>query len=259
MSLSSAFKTVFVEGKVPYRVDVAVNRVLLAVGSRERVLHEGGLRFHVRRLSVDENIVKNVVVSREYLPEGISIRPKDTVVDIGGNVGAFAVLAAHLGARVIVAEPDPQNLDLLRRNLALNGVSASVVPAAVSGVTGRAKLSFSEGGGAFHSTSHAGNGARVLEVQAVSLDDLFAAHDVDKCDLLKIDCEGAEYEILSSFSSAHKVRQVAMEYHALGDFSCDDLPRLSREVMDRFPHLRVVRHDCYAPRFPCGHLFLRGE
>ncbi len=52
------------------------------------------------------------------------IRPGDTVVDIGANVGFFSLLAARLvgtAGRVYAFEPEPQNFALLTKNIALNG------------------------------------------------------------------------------------------------------------------------------------------
>ena len=56
-------------------------------------------------------------------------------MDCGGNVGDFDLLACSLGAKVTVYEPDPFNIDMIKRNLRLNGFKATVkqpppVPAA---------------------------------------------------------------------------------------------------------------------------------
>jgi len=54
-------------------------------------------------------------------------------------------------------------------------------------------------------------------VPALPLEAVLAAHNLGKVDLLKLDCEGAEYEILigGSFSVLAKIDRIIMEYHDL--------------------------------------------
>jgi FkbM family methyltransferase len=64
--------------------------------------------------------------------------------DVGANVRLFAILAARMrrpGDRVLAFEPDPQNLDLLTRNLAAHGVEGvEIWPVAVTAEDGTAWL-----------------------------------------------------------------------------------------------------------------------
>lgn len=68
----------------------------------------------------------------------------DHFIDIGANIGYYAVIAGDLvgpAGRVFAFEPDPVNFDLLRLNLALNGlVQAEAIRAAVSDSPGEARL-----------------------------------------------------------------------------------------------------------------------
>jgi len=54
-----------------------------------------------------------------------------------------------------------------------------------------------------------------LSVPSVTLRDIFEEHRIRRCDFLKIDCEGAEYDILYSSSPdvLERVDQIAMEVH----------------------------------------------
>ena len=90
MSLASGLRTMIVERQPPYRVTQAWHRTLRAVGLTETTMRASGFEFRVRRLACDVNFVHNVVVHREYFPPEIVIGPKDTIVDIGGNIGTFA-------------------------------------------------------------------------------------------------------------------------------------------------------------------------
>src|SRR5207248_1330379 len=49
--------------------------------------------------------------------QGRGVRPGDIVVDVGAHIGTFGDDALRRGAsRVIMVEPDPLNLECIRRN-----------------------------------------------------------------------------------------------------------------------------------------------
>src|SRR5689334_8868593 len=94
--ISRGFRAVVTERRVPWRVQQTWNRVAAACGLRLHTVTAEGLRFRVRRQTLDELIVRNVVERQEYTAvPGFAIHAGDTVVDIGGNIGAFAVSAAR--------------------------------------------------------------------------------------------------------------------------------------------------------------------
>ncbi len=66
-------------------------------------------------------------------------------------------------------------------------------------------------------------------VQATTLDAVFRVHDIERCDLLKIDCEGAEFDILfhACSDTLHRINRICLEYHnGLTPFTHSDLVRL---------------------------------
>lgn len=225
---------IVVDRKVPYRVATWTDRLLKVVGSKYRTVRADGLEFQVRRGTwADESIIRHVVSEHEYSPPGYEIGPDDTVIDIGGNIGAFAVTASRAATNgwVIVYEPEPDNAALLRRNLDRNHCpNVTVVNAAVSGRAGVLSLHLNPDNSGGHSV-HRTHGGPTVTVPAVALRDLFDEHAVERCDFLKIDCEGAEYDILYSLPRPYfaRIRRIVMEYH--GD------PATKRELADG-----LVRH-----------------
>ena len=81
-----------------------------------------------------------------YLSDAFLDRPTDScglVVDVGANIGLAVLPPASRGWRVLAFEPNPQNVDRLRLNVALNGWGServSVVTAAASDRNGSAVL-----------------------------------------------------------------------------------------------------------------------
>jgi FkbM family methyltransferase len=136
------------------------------------------------------------------------------VVDVGANTGVFTMYAAaRTNGRVIAVEPFPDFVQSLEKTLESNQVSnVEVHRAALSGLSGETRLWFGE---MCPSTCcEKGAGQKRLEVKAITFRQI--VDSVVFVDLLKIDCEGAEYDILKSMSldDANRVRKIVMEYHS---------------------------------------------
>jgi FkbM family methyltransferase len=178
----------------------------------------GGLRFKVRRYSSDGSCVVDVTREGEYFKH-FGIFPGDIVVDIGSNIGSFAVYAAWLqpSARVLAVEPLKANFDLLAENVRLNGLAnVETIRSAVMGQAGTITIYHGAGSAEGSSSIHAGgavDSSRAETVPCIAFADLL--EKVPHVDFLKVDCEGAEFDFIpdAPSSSLRKVRKLAMEYH----------------------------------------------
>ena len=179
-------------------------RLRQAVGTptdrTEIVRFRNGLQMVVRVGTPDISILWEVLISNAYASiEALIAAPGGpcTVVDLGGNIGAFTVRCARLSPDVHVQtyEPGPQNAAVLRRNLELNPALASRVTfhqEAAAAETGTAHWQFDEknpGGSALTGSS------KGLEVKTCSFRDI-----LKRCQspiaAVKIDIEGSEYALL---------------------------------------------------------------
>jgi FkbM family methyltransferase len=127
--------------------------------------------------------------------------PVDSVVlDVGANIGFFTVGLAHgAGARVYAFEPMPANLERLRENVAANDLGERVVVTRVAlGVgPGEVWLAPEPGEADTGNAAQADPGADgAVRVEVRSLDAVAEELAIDRCDLVKIDVEGAELEVL---------------------------------------------------------------
>lgn len=127
------------------------------------------------------------------------LRPGQIVLDIGANAGAFAITAARCvgpEGRVFAFEPGLSELELLRRNLALNELtSVTVVPKAVSDTSGTTRFAVSRDG-AMSSLAVTRHPLQRIdswrEVETTSVDEFVAANQLQTVNFLKVDVEGAE-------------------------------------------------------------------
>lgn len=218
--LSRSLTALLKQRRLPTRVARTFERAKMVLGSPTKLVKLQGLRFHVRRLTADEFFVREVVADRQYNPAGFEINPTDQVVDVGGNVGAFAIWAGTCASRgrVITLEPVAENFSLLVRNIRLNGLPQVLpVRAAVTSQHGAATVYLSPEGTGSHSllAEFAGPYRNSQHVEGVTLPDVFERHQLDQCDFLKLDCEGAEYEILYNLplECFRRIDKLVLEYH----------------------------------------------
>jgi FkbM family methyltransferase len=194
-----------------------------------------GLSFALQPRCGDWFTLLECVVRKDYFQNGIELRAGDTVIDVGANFGAFSIAASRLvgdAGRVFCYEPNPFVFERLQQNIRLNGCrNVTAFNEAVEGRSGDIEL-FIDRKSAFSTTHAEVDGRRSsrspatrVPMRAIASALALAGPSVA---LLKMDCEGAEYDILESLTpdAASAVGQVVMEVHRVPGKSIDSIPRL---------------------------------
>jgi FkbM family methyltransferase len=177
----------------------------------------GTTRMKIRVNTFDKQALYEVWTMKEYETEHFSIGPEDVVIDIGAHIGTFSVWAAQkaVSGRVISFEPNPENYALLEENKSLNQLpNLSIINSAVSDVRGSARLYTSD----FHNMTHSffEEGTRDFTlVDTLSLEDIIQEYKLERVHYLKIDAEGAEYQIILNTPSnvLAQIDKIFIEYH----------------------------------------------
>jgi len=198
------------------------------------IVDRTGVRLKLRPNTDDLKIVKSNWVTKHYIREFVPITKDSVVVDVGAHIGAFSVMVANVSARVLSFEPEPSNFQMLKKNVELNSLTnISIFEMAVSGVSGDQRLAvYEDGSTGTHSLYRTGErGAAVVErrVKAISIAEIIENEGLSRIDFLKLDCEGAEHDILRTMSpnTAAKITHMAMETHGVHrDISIDLCGRL---------------------------------
>jgi len=176
-----------------------------------------GVNYKVRSGTRDWEAIAEIYGRKVYTPDHFEIKGNDIVLDIGAHVGIFAVLASKIAknGKIFAFEPIPETFSLLKANLSANNAS-NVVPinVAVSDKDG-AKSFFINVEMPIKSSLFDFNDSRKITVRTVSLENFMKKNGIRQIDFLKMDCEGAEHEILFGCSSdtLKKISKISMEYH----------------------------------------------
>ncbi len=205
----------------------------------EITLRKSGLRFFVRS-AMDVWSIKETLLDHFYERCGFSIGDGWTIVDIGGGVGDFTLLAAssHPHNQVFAFEPTPGSYHLLTKNIHLNQITnVKSFPHAIWSCDGEILIDTHAGEPVqFTSQAVAQDEAPApgkTLVASLSMASLFQITGITQCDLMKLDCEGAEYEILFKTPQEilERIDRIVMEYHDnLVEYTHEDMARFLREA-----------------------------
>ena len=203
----------------------------------------GGLEIGLRNNSTDIQAFAVVWLLEDYNRPGF-LPEEGTVVDIGAHIGLYTmfVSSASKNTRIFSFEPASDNYAMLKDNIARNSLdSVKAFNIAVSGQSGKKELFLSEdqAGHTLHKKSE-----KKEIVDCVTLDDIINDNDIQKITVLKLDCEGSEYDILDNLSDAgyDKIERICLEYHITGDdFSMRD--KLKKNLAKRGFNIEDVYND----------------
>jgi len=184
-----------------------------------------------------------------YAHAGFELRPSDTVVDIGGNIGLFVLWAAPQVPQgwIVSVEPNPVSLGCLKLNIERNGLgNVTAMQAAAGSDGGTMELIYHPGwemiahdakvsapwfykqsaparlvrwivAGLTNRHTPTAPPRRII-TPLISLERIMDDHKIQVVNYLKLDCEGSEFEVLRNISGAcwSRIERAAIEYHEFG-------------------------------------------
>jgi FkbM family methyltransferase len=164
---------------------------------------------------------------------GRQLKNVETILDVGANVGFFSIAARarYPHAQIHAYEPNPRVLSFLKSNTAEIGIS--VFPEAVGASAGR--VSILDNGDSNQATTQAASDGAIPQVSLETAIERLGG----TVDLLKLDCEGAEWEMFGVTRPWDHVRNIRMEYHLVRDRTIQDVDQALERV-----GFRSIRWRC---------------
>lgn len=175
---------------------------------------------------LDYKVVKESWVENVYHIDEGQFYDTGVMVDIGANIGAVSLFVDSMNhgrdaekpaIKVFAVEPEPHNLEFLKKNIADNPVkNITVINKAVWHESGKMKIS--NRGGNASLFEHPKNGG-YTEIETITIEQLFRENNIKEADVMKVDIEGAEYDLLINTPDhiLKRVKFLTLEFDA-----CDD-------------------------------------
>lgn len=199
-------------------------RTLTRIGDQSRIWAD------VHRYASLKVVCANPPDYPEMLVWRQTLRARDLFVDVGANVGSYAIWAADLGADVIALEPADDAFALLMENISLNGYKVDTVHAAGGAFSGVAR--FTSGRDDWNCLDIRGS----VEVPMVTIDSIIGDRTVAG---LKVDVEGFEIDVLQGCKRAlseHRIQLMQLEWNATSE---------TAKRADRYPVARLLAEYGY--------------
>ncbi len=177
---------------------------------------KNGTKFLVRNF-MDLWVIGETYIKKDYQQHGCAIADNWTVIDIGADLGDFSVLAGQTSSqnKVYAIEPFLSSYKLLKKNIKLNNLNNinafNIGLASKNGYLSIDQNQTNLG----NNTSNFSQIKTSNSVRSYTLSSFLMATNMKKVDLLKSDCEGAEFDIFLNLpqKTYKKIDRIVMEYH----------------------------------------------
>jgi len=185
-----------------FRGRVLRRRTLTKLGDKSKIwvdLHRNG---------ASKVVYANPPDYPEMLTWRSDLRQGDLFIDVGANVGSYAIWAAELGAEVVALEPAADTFALLEENVALNAYPVTTVCAAAGPMPGTAR--FTSGRDSVNRLDPHGS----VEIVMTTIDSIVQGRSVAG---MKVDVEGFEIDVLRGCEQAlseQRVRLIQLEWNS---------------------------------------------
>jgi FkbM family methyltransferase len=180
-----------------------------------RFRNGGKLKIHS---GFDHVPIIEVMMKKDYG----KIRNNITIIDIGASTGVFSVYACSTAKNLSIYafEPSLDYFSTLKENIRINNLQSSVkcFNNAVAGANEVRNITLRSETFIYPSLKGESENANSQSIECVTLAKIMKDNGIEKVGLLKMDCEGAEYEIFKNTAAdvLEKVEEIRMEYHNIG-------------------------------------------
>ena len=186
--------------------DIEKNNVTIYLKNEShtnKIIFEGGL---------DNGDIVHTFFKKDY--DQILVNER-TVLDIGANIGDTGIFYALNGAKKVIGiEPFPKNFNYAEKNIQINNLD-NVITLLQAGCSSKKEIIKIDPDYQSNIESEVKNFKTGIDVPMITLQDIINKYEIPKSSVLKIDCEGCEYDIIEniSFETISYFSNIQIEYH----------------------------------------------
>ena len=165
-----------------------------------------------------------------FFPE-FSIIKGETVLDIGAHHGIFTINIADMGAKVHSFEPNPMSLEIIKKNISINSfITDPIINNYAVTSNKNQSVDFDLGvrstAGSIKTFKHDQlQSGKKIKVKTINIDNYILNNRLNHIKFLKMDCEGAEYDIFKSSEEIYNIKYLIVEAHETSKNKPGDLIR----------------------------------
>ncbi len=185
------------------------------------------------------------ILSRDfesYMPAWLKIEKGEIFLDVGAHVGKYTLRAAKTvedKGLVVAIEAHPLNYQTLKKNIELNRFR-NTIALNLAAWNEDCKLKFFSGNASGQHSARADSGRGSLMVEARALDHVLGELGVGLVNWVKIDVEGAEFEVLRGLEETitkHKPKMIVEVF-------CQNIDKVEKFLMNYgYDLVRIARVD----------------
>jgi FkbM family methyltransferase len=176
------------------------------------------------------------------------VKPSDTVLDIGANIGCTSILFGSRARRVVSFEPSPSTYQFLQKNVQASGLqNIDTRNLGLGKTAGRFELTFSvdnRSGGFVSNQMQASAGHQVEAIEIVQGDAFLKQAGIGSVDFVKIDVEGFERDVIEglrdTMSASRPVVTLELNHWCLNVLQRTSVPDFLDFLRSVFPYLYAV-------------------
>ena len=186
--------------------DIEKNNVTIYLKNEShtnKIIFEGGL---------DNGDIVHTFFKKDY--DQILVNER-TVLDIGANIGDTGIFYALNGAKKVIGiEPFPKNFDYAQKNIQINNLD-NVITLLQAGCSSKKEIIKIDPDYQSNIESEVKSFKTGIDVPMITIQDIINKYEIPKSSVLKIDCEGCEYDIIEniSFETISYFSNIQIEYH----------------------------------------------
>jgi len=234
-------ETEFVKGvefwyKIGPRFEI-INGLYIEIYNGENLLHKEGYNFGENikiklneQIHYDKNDTNSwapffeVFIKNSYESDLVKLDKDDIVVDLGANIGMFTIFASNKVKKIYSVEPLPETFNNLEKNVQ-HFDNVTTLNKAIYSKGGNIEFNKNEVSGASSIFNKQIN-FETVTIEAITFDDFLKKYNLDKINYLKVDIEGAEFDLFENMNEDYlqnNIDKIFMEVHLMNNFKLDDI------------------------------------
>ena len=207
-------ETLSIAGKVSNWYDVFL--LFIYPGKERILLLKSGIKFKLNH-HLDAHVIKEVFYDKDY---GLNLSNPKIILDVGAHIGTFSIYSALKFPNSKIYSFEPRSDTFKRLNFNIRSNSFTNIKAYRLGLAAKSgeRLLYKPnltGLSNLYIRKNSNEGVGRERIEVITLTKALKSVGAKRCDLLKLDCEGAEYEILLNTPEEifKRIDNLVIEYH----------------------------------------------